>query len=181
MIETAIALLLKYWPVLAVLFLACIAAAVIFRKQLKELLIRYRELIVYFIVGVLTTIVAWGCKFLWNDLFFGGTKFPTVGQNSVLSLVENVSGIAFAYPTNRRWVFKSKNPKIFAEFMQFVGSRAVTWILGWLLNMLMVNVLGVSMRLSTVIVGVVVVIGNYVFAKLLVFRKGQKQEQDPQS
>ena len=75
MIEILITLLQKYWIILAVLFLACAAAAVIFRKQLKELLIKYRELVVYFIVGVLTTIVAWGCKFLWNDLFFGGTKF----------------------------------------------------------------------------------------------------------
>jgi putative flippase GtrA len=145
-------------------------------EKIKELIIKYRELIIYVIVGVMTTIVAWGCKFLFNDLFFGGTKFPTVAQTSVLSLVENVSGIAFAYPTNRKWVFKSKNPNIFAEFVSFVGSRAVTWILGWLLNMLMVNVLGVSIRVSTVIVGVVVVIGNYVFAKLLVFRKGQKAE-----
>ena len=145
-------------------------------EKIKEFIIKYRELIIYVIVGVMTTIVAWGCKFLFNDLFFGGTKFPTVAQNSVLSLVENVSGIAFAYPTNRKWVFKSKNPNIFAEFVSFVGSRAVTWILGWLLNMLMVNVLGVSIRVSTVIVGVVVVIGNYVFAKLLVFRKGQKAE-----
>lgn len=177
MIETLLNLLQKYWIVLLILFLLFAAAAVIFRKQLRELMIKYRELIIYFIVGVLTTIVAWGCKFLWNDLFFGGTKFPTVAQNSVLSLVENISGIAFAYPTNRRWVFKSKNPRIFSEFMSFVGSRAVTWILGWLLNMLMVNVLGVSMQLSTVIVGIVVVIGNYVFAKLLVFRKGQKQNQ----
>ena len=145
-------------------------------EKIKELIIKYRELIIYVIVGVMTTIVAWGCKFLFNDLFFGGTKFPTVAQNSVLSLVENVSGIAFAYPTNRKWVFKSKNPNSFSEFVSFVGSRAVTWILGWLLNMLMVNVLGVSIRVSTVIVGVVVVIGNYVFAKLLVFRKGQKAE-----
>ena len=146
--------------------------------KIKELTVKYRELIIYFIVGVLTTIVAWGCKFLWNDLFFSGTKFPTVAQNSVLSLVENVSGIAFAYPTNRKWVFKSKNPNIFSEFISFTGSRAVTWVLGWLLNMLMVNVLGVSIRVSTVVVGVVVVIGNYVFAKLLVFRKGQKAAQE---
>ena len=176
MIEILISLLQKYRVILAVLLLVCAAATVIFRKQIKELLIKYRELVVYFIVGVLTTIVAWGCKFLWNDLFFGGTKFPTVVQNSVLSLVENVSGIAFAYPANRRWVFKSKNPRIFTEFVKFAGSRAVTWILGWLLNMLMVNLLGVSMQLSTVIVGIVVVIGNYVFAKLLVFSKDRKTE-----
>ena len=57
------------------------------------------------------------------------------------------------------------------EFVSFVGSRAATWILGWLLNMLLVNVLGVSVFISTVVVGVLVVIGNYVFSKLLVFRK----------
>ena len=111
------------------------------------------------------------CKFLWNFIFYAGTKFPTVAQNSVLSVVENVSGIAFAYPTNRRWVFQSKNPNILAEFVSFVGSRAATWILGWLMNMLLVNVLGVSVFISTVVVGVLVVIGNYVFSKLLVFRK----------
>ena len=92
------------------------------------------------------------------------------GQNSVLSVVENVSGIAFAYPTNRRWVFQSKNPNILAEFTSFVGSRVATWIMGWLLNMLLVNVLSVSVFISTVVVGVLVVIGNYVFSKLLVFR-----------
>ena len=140
-------------------------------EKIKELCIKYREIIVYLIVGVLTTLVAWGCKFFWNFIFYAGTKFPTVAQNSVLSVVENVSGIAFAYPTNRRWVFQSKNPNILAEFVSFVGSRAATWILGWLLNMLLVNVLGVSVFISTVVVGVLVVIGNYVFSKLLVFRK----------
>ena len=147
-------------------------------EKIKALCIKYRELIVYFIVGVLTTVVAWGCKFLFNWIFFGGTKLPTVAQNSVLSVVENVSGIAFAYPTNRKWVFQSKNPNILAELVSFIGSRAATWIMGWLLNMLMVNVLGISVFVSTVVVGVLVVIGNYVFAKLLVFRK-KKPEGEP--
>ncbi len=139
-------------------------------EKIKALCIKYREILVYLIVGVLTTVVAWGCKFLWNALFFGGTALPTVAQNTVLSVVENISGIAFAYPTNRKWVFQSKNPNILAELTSFVGSRAATWILGWLLNMLLVNVLGISVFISTVVVGILVVIGNYVFSKLLVFR-----------
>ena len=139
-------------------------------EKIKALCIKYREILVYLIVGVLTTVVAWGCKFLWNALFFGGTALPTVAQNTILSVVENVSGIAFAYPTNRKWVFQSKNPNILAELTSFVGSRAATWILGWLLNMLLVNVLGISVFISTVVVGILVVIGNYVFSKLLVFR-----------
>ena len=139
-------------------------------EKIKELFQKHREIIVYLIVGGLTTLVAWGCKFLWNFIFYAGTKLPTVGQNTVLSFVENISGIAFAYPTNRKWVFQSKNPKILSELLSFIGSRAATWIMGWLLNMLMVNVLGISVFVSTIVVGVLVVIGNYVFSKLLVFR-----------
>jgi putative flippase GtrA len=147
-------------------------------EKIRALCIKYREIIVYLIVGVLTTIVAWGCKFLFNWIFYGGTALPTVAQNTVLSIVENVSGIAFAYPTNRRWVFQSKNPNILSELLSFIGSRAATWILGWLLNMLMVNVLGISVFVSTVVVGILVVIGNYVFSKLLVFRS-KKTEENP--
>ena len=147
-------------------------------EKIRALCIKYREIIVYLIVGVLTTIVAWGCKFLFNWIFYGGTALPTVAQNTVLSIVENVSGIAFAYPTNRRWVFQSKNPNILSELLSFIGSRAATWILGWLLNMLMVNVLGISVFVSTVVVGILAVIGNYVFSKLLVFRS-KKPEENP--
>ena len=67
---------------------------------------------------------------------------------------------------------------ILSELLSFIGSRAATWILGWLLNMLMVNVLGISVFVSTVVVGILVVIGNYVFSKLLVFRS-KKPEENP--
>ena len=144
--------------------------------KIKPLCIQYRELIVYVIVGGLTTVVAWGCKFLWNFLFFGGAAYPTVAQNTVLSIVENVSGIAFAYPTNRRWVFRSTNPNILPELASFVGSRLATMVMGYLLNLLFVNVLGISVFISTVIVGIAVIIGNYVLSKLFVFKK--KEEKD---
>ena len=140
-------------------------------EKIKALFVKYREIIVYIIVGGLTTVVSWGCKFLWGAIFYAGVTLPTVGQNTVLSVVENVSGIAFAYPTNRKWVFQSKNPNILAELTGFVGSRAATWVLSYLLNLLFVNVLGVDYRITTVIVGVVVVISNYVLSKMLVFRK----------
>ena len=140
-------------------------------EKLKALCLKYREILVYLIVGGLTTLVSWGCKFLFGAVFYTGVSLPSVGQNTVLSIVENVSGIAFAYPTNRRWVFRSKNPNILAELTGFVGSRAATWVLSYLLNLLMVNVLRIDYRITTMVVGVVVVIGNYLLSKLLVFRK----------
>ena len=44
-------------------------------KKLKELYIRYEEIIVYLIVGVMTTIVAWAAKFLANAIFFDNTHW----------------------------------------------------------------------------------------------------------
>ena len=34
-------------------------------EKIKALLVKYREIIVYVIVGGLTTVFSWGCKFLW--------------------------------------------------------------------------------------------------------------------
>ena len=140
-------------------------------EKIKALCVKHREILVYLIVGGLTTVVSWAAKFLWNLAFYGGTPDPTALQNTILSVVENAAGIAFAYPTNRRWVFQSKNPNILAEAGSFVGSRLLTMLLGWLLNLLFTNVLGVPMMVSTVIASVFVVVGNYIISKLLVFRK----------
>ena len=146
-------------------------------EKVKALCVKHREILVYLIVGGLTTLVSWTAKFLWNAIFYGGASDPTVLQNTILSVVENAAGIAFAYPTNRKWVFQSKNPRVLAEAAGFVGSRLVTMLLGWLLNLLMVNVLGISTYIATVVAAIFVVVGNYVISKLLVFRKKKEPEE----
>ena len=143
-------------------------------EKIKALLVKYREIIVYVIVGGMTTVVSWGCKFLFGAIFYPGVTVPSVAQNTVLSIVENVSGILFAYYPNRRWVFQSKDPNILKEFSGFVGSRLGTWGLSYVLNLLLVNVLHLDYRIATVIVGVAVVIGNYVISKFLVFKKKEE-------
>ena len=140
-------------------------------EKIKALCVKYREILVYVIVGGMTTLVSWGCKFLWGAIFYPGVTIPTVAQNTVLVIVENVAGILFAYFPNRRWVFQSKDPNILREFTGFVGSRLGTWGLSYVLNLLLTNVLHINYRVTTIIVGVVVVIGNYVISKFLVFRK----------
>ncbi len=140
-------------------------------EKIKTLCIKYREIIVYLIVGVLTTVIAWGTKFLWNFIFYAGTPHPTHMQNLVLSCVNWISGVAVAYPMNRRWVFQSKNPSILKEATGFVASRIATWIMDILVMQLLGNVLGINLYTATIISGILVVIGNYVFSKLFVFRK----------
>lgn len=139
-------------------------------EKIKYLCVKYRELIVYVIVGGLTTLVSWAVKFAWNFIFYGGTAYPTELQAVILSTVEWVAGVAFAYPTNRRFVFQSKDPEIFKECIKFVLSRVSTYLLSVGLNVLL-TWLDVNVYVTTIVAAVAVVIANYVISKLLVFRK----------
>ena len=138
-------------------------------KKLKALYLKYHEIIHYILVGGGTTVVAWGCKYLCNLFFFDGTSFPGIYQITVLSIVENIAAIAYAYPANRKWVFHSTNPRILEELLKFSGSRAFVCILGWILNMLMVNVMGINVFLSTLLAGLIGGVVNFTLLKLVIF------------
>ena len=127
------------------------------------------EIIVYLIVGVLTTLVSWGAKFAFNFIFYAGTAHPTALQNFILSAVNWTAGVAFAYPTNRAWVFESKDPKILPECVKFVLSRVSTLVLD-IVVMQVLGALGMNIYIATLISAVLVIIGNYVFSKLFVFK-----------
>ena len=142
-------------------------------KKIKELLAKYRELIVYLIVGVLTTIVSWGA--------YGLLKFVLDVENSVFQMQVAVflrwaAGVLFAYVTNRKYVFLSKNPHILKEFIAFTASRVITlftdMFVMWVLPPLLVkwNV-PYADWVATFISAVIVTVLNYVFSKLMVFRK----------
>lgn len=146
--------------------------------KIKALLIRYREFIVYFIVGCLTTLVAALARFGFNFLFFGGTAHPSFAQNTVLSIVDWVAGVAFAYPTNRRFVFQSKNPNILAEAGGFVASRLATLGMDWAVTQLLGTVLGVNVYVTWFIKSVLVFVGNYVLSKLFVFKKKPESKEE---
>lgn len=140
------------------------------KKKIIALFKKYREIIVYVIVGGLTTVVSWVAKFLFNFIFYAGTAFPTPSQNLVLSIVNWVAGVAFAYPTNRKFVFESKDPKILPECIKFVLSRVSTLILDAVVMQILVAV-GLDLYIATLISAVLVVIANYVFSKVFVFKK----------
>lgn len=139
--------------------------------KIKELCIKHREILVYLIVGVMTTVFAWAIRFLWNIVFYAGTAHPLPVQTTILTIVEFIAGVSFAYPTNRKWVFRSTNPNILKEAAGFVSARLTTLAIQMLLNLVIINLLHVNFYVATVVIGIIVVILNYVFSKLLVFRK----------
>lgn len=142
--------------------------------KIKELMIKYREIIIYLIVGVMTTVVSWGACFVGERFIF---DVNSDWQNAVNNTISSVVGVCFAYPLNRKWVFESKNPKILKEFTGFAASRVSTWILDVLIMWVTVNLLGMNFWLAKICISsVLVTILNYVFSKLFIFKKKPENE-----
>ncbi len=141
-------------------------------EKIKGLMKKYEEMIAYLIVGGLTTIVSWGAMFLASWLLFGNPLHPSPFENAVMTLVNWVAGVIFAYFTNRRFVFKSHEPML-KEIPKFVLSRVSTFILDLVIRQLF-GMMGVNTYVTTFVVAVLVFIGNYVLSKLLVFKSAEK-------
>ena len=144
-------------------------------EKCKELYKKHEEIIVYLIVGGMTTVVSWAAKFIANALLFDNTMYPTPVENLVLSTINWTAGVIFAYFTNRRFVFKSKKP-MREEAPKFVLSRVATWILDAVVMQIFTAV-GMNLVIGTVISAVLVVIANYVFSKLFVFQKNAEEKE----
>lgn len=137
-------------------------------EKIKALCVKYEEIISYLIVGVLNTIVSWAAWFLCAYTILDA---QIVWQNFLLSLISWVVGVVFGYFMNRKYVFKSKEPDMWKEFLQFSGGRVSTWILDEVMMILMVNVLKIHEGFSKIFVSVLVMIGNYIISKFFVFKK----------
>ena len=149
-------------------------------SKIKELIIKYNELITYVFFGALATFVNWAAYAVSTFLIIPKGTDGTEKQIAVCSAIAWVAGVLFAFVTNKLWVFRSKSrePKVVVrEFVSFVGARGVTGLLEvfgvpflvWIgLNQ---TIFGVEGAIAKVIVSVAVVILNYVFSKLIVFRK----------
>lgn len=124
---------------------------------------KLRELVVYGIFGVLTTIVSFGSFYILRKVFLNVNE-------SILNTISIILAILFAYFTNRKFVFKSKEKNIFAEFAKFIGSRIASALFEivsfWILN----ELVKMDGMLAKAIVSVFVVIINYVLSKIFVFK-----------
>lgn len=143
-------------------------------QKIKDLCVKYREIIIYLIVGVMTTIVSWGAAYV-------GKLFLDVEGSSLQNFINNtiswVVGVLFAYPLNRKWVFQSTNPRIMKEFLGFASSRISTLIMDIVIMWFTVNILDMNYWIAKIFISAVVVtIANYVFSKLLIFKKDEKKE-----
>ena len=132
-------------------------------KLLNKLL--NKETIIYVIFGILTTIV---------DFVAFGILYYTFNIGEIISNTTAwVLAVAFAFITNKLFVFESKSfqsKKLIKEIISFVSSRIITLLLTNLF-LLCARFLGINMMFAKALISVVVIILNYVFSKLFVFKE----------
>ena len=121
-----------------------------------------KELILYVVFGVLTTLV----NILVYFLFVRGFHVHYIYSN----IVAWVASVLFAYVTNRIWVFESKSTNIIKEISLFFGGRLFSGILDTALMYLFIDLLSFGDIFSKIVVQVIVVIMNYVLSKFVIFK-----------
>lgn len=155
-------------------------------KFITDMLRKYREVISYLFWGVMTTIVSWGSYSLFALLFKKQIDVVQLFgiEMSIVVLVSNIlswiCAFLFAFITNKLWVFESKSWKAdvcLPEISKFFSARALTGLLEIVAVPLLVGlglnqtILGVEGMAAKVMVSVAVVVLNYIFSKLFIFKK----------
>ncbi len=134
--------------------------------RLKQLFFKYKEYILYIFFGGLTTVVSWASFYICTHPLNIGTV--------ISNIISWILAVAFAYVTNRKWVFESKTSGfrgIIREIIEFVAGRLLSLGIETVLLWITVDLCHWNNMLMKVIISVIVVVLNYIFSKLIAFRK----------
>lgn len=140
-------------------------------KKIRELYIKYKEIINYLIVGVLTTVVTLAIYYISVNTFLNPENSI---QLQIANIISWIAGVIFAYFTNRKYVFESKEENKLKEASKFVVSRIATLLMDMIIMWLGVTILHRNDKIMKLISQVVVIVANYLFSKIFVFKKKLK-------
>lgn len=138
--------------------------------KIIQLLKKYREQIAYLFFGGLTTLISWG---LSSGLFYFVFQ-ENQSYNLLSNIISEAVAITFAYVTNKLFVFQSKTPNassFIKEVLSFFGLRILSTFVNLGAMYLFVNVWGFEFWICKILVNVVIIILNYIFSKLFIFKK----------
>lgn len=144
-------------------------------KKILNIYQKYKELVNYLIFGVLATIVSLGVKYALLFTLFDASNSV---QLQISVIISWIAAVLFAYFTNRNFVFKSKNQNKLKEFASFIVARISTLLLEMLIMWFFVTLLRLDSDLYVIIFTLIsqfaVIVGNYIFSKLFVFKNTDK-------
>lgn len=141
-------------------------------EKIKSLYEKYREIINYLIFGVLTTIVNIGTKYA---LLFTIFDAKNAVELQLAITISWILAVLFAYITNRKFVFESKNKNKIKELISFFSARIATLLLEMFIMWFFITLLKLNsdiyVIIFTILTQILVVVGNYILSKIFVFKK----------
>ena len=143
------------------------------REKCKQLFERHKEVILYIVFGVLSTIVSYITLWIPYKLF---------GVHELISnIISWVCAVSFSYATNAKWVFDAQ-PKNAKEAIRQIGAfaagRIATLGVDELIMFVFATWLGFNVLVVKLAAQVVVVILNYIISKLFVFKTEKARHND---
>ena len=134
-------------------------------KKIKEKLLT-KEMLFYIIFGILTTLVSIATFYLFGTV---------IGMNAlVANVISWILAVAFAYVTNKLFVFDAKDVKgkgMLREAALFVAARLFSLGVEEAGLALFIYVMHMDQNIAKIILQVIVVILNYILSKFIIFRK----------
>lgn len=140
--------------------------------KLADIYESHKEGMRYIIFGALTTIVNIIVGGIAYYIFF--SKLEESVKVNASTIIAIIAAWIFAYITNKIYVFDSKTnnfKELMKEIISFIGCRIVTAIIEIVLMHVFVTKLQFNYMLMKIIVNIIVIILNFVFSKLLIFKK----------
>ena len=134
---------------------------------MKTIYHKYEEIISYLFFGVLTTVISLLVYYLLVCTILNPDNAFFLQIANILSWI---SGVIFAYITNKKYVFKSKNKNYTKEIGKFVGSRLITLFMDMAIMFVGVTLINGNDKIMKLISQIVVIISNYLFSKIFVFK-----------
>ncbi len=141
-------------------------------KKISNLYYKYKEIINYLIFGVLATVISLFSKYMLLFTIFDASNAL---QLQIAIIISWILAVLFAYFTNRKFVFESTSNNKFKEFISFIIARILTLFLEMAIMWFFVTLLKLDSDLYvvifTIIAQVAVIVCNYIFSKLFIFKK----------
>lgn len=132
-----------------------------------EIYKKHKEGFNYLIFGGLTTVLSLA---VYYALTFTILNPKNTLELQIANILSWIVGFLFAYFTNRKYVFESKNQKVKEEFFKFFLSRISTLLLDMGIMFVFVTCLKLNDKIFKVVSQILVILGNYILSKCLVFK-----------
>lgn len=148
--------------------------------KLKELFIKYKEIICYILVGGVTTLVRWGTTAIFEKLL-APLNMQEVLLSTLVTILSLVVTILFAFPPNKLIVFESKSFRkdiVGKEFVAFISARAAASIIELVGIPALSTLLSIPTLVTTMIVSLVVLVVNYILSKVFIFKNREDKKEE---